>query len=149
MRYGYFADDRREYVITRPDTPVPWINYLGTDGYFGTVSNTAGGFSWAPGRLPVLVTFNMSRPVSSYETGISRGTGFRDSRQDLLGAVQLVPERSRERILDLAAAQFASGGAFHQYQPPPRPAAPRSSTRPSSSATRGRPDHREPAGRHR
>src|ERR1700728_2729029 len=46
MRYGYFDDDRREYVITRPDTPVPWINYLGTDGHFGTVSNTAGGYSW-------------------------------------------------------------------------------------------------------
>lgn len=64
-----------------------------------------------------LVTFNLSRSVSSYETGISRGMGFRDSCQDLLGAVQLVPERSRERILDLAATQFASGGAFHQYQP--------------------------------
>ena len=64
-----------------------------------------------------LVTFNMSRSVSSYETGISRGMGFRDSCQDLLGAVQLVPERSRERILDIAATQFASGGAYHQYQP--------------------------------
>jgi cellobiose phosphorylase len=59
----------------------------------------------------------MSRSVSSYETGISRGMGFRDSCQDLLGAVQLVPERSRERILDIAATQFASGGAYHQYQP--------------------------------
>jgi cellobiose phosphorylase len=64
-----------------------------------------------------LVTFNMSRSVSSYETGISRGMGFRDSCQDLLGAVQLVPGRSRERILDIAATQFASGGAYHQYQP--------------------------------
>jgi cellobiose phosphorylase len=64
-----------------------------------------------------MVTFNLSRSVSSYETGISRGMGFRDSCQDLLGAVQLAPERSRERILDLAATQFASGGAFHQYQP--------------------------------
>jgi cellobiose phosphorylase len=64
-----------------------------------------------------LVTFNMSRSVSSYETGISRGMGFRDSCQDLLGAVQFVPERSRERILDIAATQFASGGAYHQYQP--------------------------------
>ena len=64
-----------------------------------------------------LVTFNMSRSVSSYETGISRGMGFRDSCQDLLGAVQLAPERSRDRILDLAATQFASGGAYHQYQP--------------------------------
>ncbi|MGH3245381.1 MAG: GH36-type glycosyl hydrolase domain-containing protein, partial [Trebonia sp.] len=64
-----------------------------------------------------LVTFNLSRSVSSYETGISRGMGFRDSCQDLLGAVQLVPERARERILDLATTQFASGGAYHQYQP--------------------------------
>jgi cellobiose phosphorylase len=64
-----------------------------------------------------LVTFNMSRSVSSYETGISRGMGFRDSCQDLLGAVQLAPEPARERILDLAATQFASGGAYHQYQP--------------------------------
>jgi cellobiose phosphorylase len=64
-----------------------------------------------------MVTFNLSRSVSSYETGISRGMGFRDSCQDLLGAAQLAPERSRQRILDLAATQFASGGAFHQYQP--------------------------------
>jgi cellobiose phosphorylase len=64
-----------------------------------------------------LVTFNLSRSVSSYETGISRGMGFRDSCQDLLGAVQLAPERARERILDLATTQFASGGAYHQYQP--------------------------------
>jgi cellobiose phosphorylase len=64
-----------------------------------------------------MVTFNMSRSVSSYETGISRGMGFRDSCQDLLGSVQLAPERARGRILDLAATQFASGGAYHQYQP--------------------------------
>ncbi len=64
-----------------------------------------------------LVTFNMSRSVSSYETGISRGMGFRDSCQDLLGAVQLDGPRARQRILDLAATQFASGGAYHQYQP--------------------------------
>jgi cellobiose phosphorylase len=64
-----------------------------------------------------LVTFNMSRSVSSFETGISRGMGFRDSCQDLLGSVQLDPGRARQRILDLAATQFASGGAYHQYQP--------------------------------
>jgi cellobiose phosphorylase len=64
-----------------------------------------------------LVTFNMSRSVSSFETGISRGMGFRDSCQDLLGSVQLAPERARERIIDLAATQFANGGAYHQYQP--------------------------------
>ncbi|MGH3421990.1 MAG: hypothetical protein ACRDOD_20635, partial [Streptosporangiaceae bacterium] len=45
MRYGYFDDEQREYVITRPDTPLPWINYLGTDAYFGIISNTAGGYS--------------------------------------------------------------------------------------------------------
>jgi cellobiose phosphorylase len=64
-----------------------------------------------------LVTFNMSRSMSSYESGIGRGMGFRDSCQDLLGSVQLDPVRARVRIRDLAATQFASGGAFHQYQP--------------------------------
>ena len=46
MRYGYFDDQRREYVITRPDTPLPWINYLGCEDYFGIISNTAGGYSF-------------------------------------------------------------------------------------------------------
>ncbi|MFX0124454.1 MAG: glycosyl transferase, partial [Candidatus Hodarchaeota archaeon] len=46
MRYGYFDDNQREYVITRPDTPIPWINYLGCEKYFGIISNTAGGYSF-------------------------------------------------------------------------------------------------------
>ena len=46
MRYGYFDDQHREYVITRPDTPLPWINYLGNEAYFGIISNTAGGYSF-------------------------------------------------------------------------------------------------------
>src|SRR5215472_17337816 len=45
MRYGHFDDERREYVIARPDTPVPWINYLGSDEFFGIISNTAGGYT--------------------------------------------------------------------------------------------------------
>lgn len=64
-----------------------------------------------------MATFNMSRSASFYESGIGRGLGFRDSNQDLLGFVQMVPGRARERILDIAATQLASGGAFHQYQP--------------------------------
>ena len=64
-----------------------------------------------------MVTFNMSRSASYFESGIGRGMGFRDSNQDLLGFVHLVPERSRERILELAATQLQNGGAFHQYQP--------------------------------
>ena len=46
MRYGHFDDQHREYVITRPDTPLPWINYLGCEAYFGIISNTAGGYSF-------------------------------------------------------------------------------------------------------
>ncbi len=64
-----------------------------------------------------MATFNMSRSASFYESGIGRGLGFRDSNQDLLGFVQMVPERARERILDLAATQLDTGGAYHQYQP--------------------------------
>jgi cellobiose phosphorylase len=59
----------------------------------------------------------MSRSTSFYESGIGRGMGFRDSNQDLLGFVHMMPERSRERILDIAATQKPTGGAYHQYQP--------------------------------
>ncbi len=64
-----------------------------------------------------MVTFNLSRSASLYESGIGRGMGFRDSNQDLLGFVHMVPERARERILDIAATQLPTGGAYHQYQP--------------------------------
>jgi len=64
-----------------------------------------------------MVTFNMSRSASYFESGIGRGMGFRDSNQDLLGFVHLVPERARARILDIAATQFPDGSAYHQYQP--------------------------------
>jgi cellobiose phosphorylase len=65
----------------------------------------------------VMTTFNLSRSASLFESGIGRGMGFRDSNQDLLGFMHLIPERARERILDLAATQLPSGGAYHQYQP--------------------------------
>lgn len=65
----------------------------------------------------VMITFNLSRSASYFESGIGRGMGFRDSNQDLLGFVQLAPARARQRILDLAATQLPSGGAYHQYRP--------------------------------
>ncbi len=64
-----------------------------------------------------MITFNMSRSASYFESGIGRGMGFRDSNQDLLGFVHMAPERARQRLLDLAATQLPSGGAYHQYQP--------------------------------
>jgi cellobiose phosphorylase len=64
-----------------------------------------------------MVTFNMSRSASYYESGIGRGMGFRDSCQDLLGFVHLIPDRARERIIDIASTQFENGSAYHQYQP--------------------------------
>lgn len=64
-----------------------------------------------------MVTFNLSRSASLFESGVGRGLGFRDSNQDLLGFVHMVPDRARQRLLDLAATQRKSGGAYHQYQP--------------------------------
>jgi len=64
-----------------------------------------------------MATFNMSRSASLYETGIGRGMGFRDSNQDLLGFVHMIPGRARERILDIAATQLSDGTCYHQYQP--------------------------------
>ena len=55
MKYGYFDDQNREYVITRPDTPAPWANYLGSTEYGAIISNQAGGYSFrksgANGRI--------------------------------------------------------------------------------------------------
>ena len=64
-----------------------------------------------------MVTFNMSRSASFYESGTGRGMGFRDSCQDLLGFVHLIPDAARQRILDIASTQFENGSAYHQYQP--------------------------------
>ncbi len=64
-----------------------------------------------------MVTFNMSRSASYYESGIGRGMGFRDSCQDLLGFMHIIPKRARERIIDIASIQFEDGSTYHQYQP--------------------------------
>jgi cellobiose phosphorylase len=70
---------------------------------------------WNPYQC--MVTFNMSRSASFFESGIGRGMGFRDSNQDLIGFVHQVPERARQRIIDIASTQFEDGSAYHQYQP--------------------------------
>ncbi len=66
MRYGYFDDERREYVITRPDTPAPWANYLGSPEYGAIISNNAGGYSFAKsganGRILRYVFNNFDQP---------------------------------------------------------------------------------------
>ena len=64
-----------------------------------------------------MVTFCMSRSASFFESGIGRGMGFRASNQDLVGFVHQIPERARQRIIDIASTQFPDGGCYHQYQP--------------------------------
>ncbi len=64
-----------------------------------------------------MVTFNLSRSASYFESGIGRGMGFRDSNQDILGFVHQIPDRARQRLIDLAATQLEDGGCYHQYQP--------------------------------
>ncbi|WP_075591418.1 GH36-type glycosyl hydrolase domain-containing protein [Labilibacter marinus] len=64
-----------------------------------------------------MITFCFSRSASFFESGIGRGMGFRDSNQDLIGFVHQVPERARQRIIDIASTQFPDGGCYHQYQP--------------------------------
>ena len=68
-------------------------------------------------QVQCMATFNLSRSASGYETGIGRGMGYRDSNQDILGFVHLLPERARQRILDIASTQLSDGTCFHQYQP--------------------------------
>ncbi len=93
-----------------------WENFLSRfntscpDQHINLMANT-----W--NQYQCMVTFNLSRSASLFETGIGRGMGFRDSNQDLLGFVHMVPQRARQRILDIAATQLSDGGCYHQYQP--------------------------------
>lgn len=64
-----------------------------------------------------MITFCFSRSASFFESGVGRGMGFRDSNQDLIGFVHQIPERARERIVDIASTQFSDGSCYHQYQP--------------------------------
>ena len=65
-----------------------------------------------------VVTYNFARSASYFESGIGRGIGFRDTSQDMLGAVHQLPQkRIRDRLFDVAATQFEDGSAYHQFQP--------------------------------
>ena len=70
---------------------------------------------WNPYQC--MITFNLSRSVSFFESGIGRGIGFRDSNQDILSFIHMAPTQTKKRILDLATTQLKTGGAYHQYQP--------------------------------
>ena len=68
MKFGHFDDTNLEYVITQPDTPLPWINYLGSEAYFGLISNTAGGYSfYKDARLRRLTRYRYNN--APYDTG--------------------------------------------------------------------------------
>ena len=71
-KYGHFDDKNREYVITDPKTPWPWINYLGNEDFFSLISNTAGGYSFykdakfrrqvVPGDLKLIIFRHLTPP---------------------------------------------------------------------------------------
>ena len=93
-----------------------WNSYLGKlkvetiDPDFNTMVNV-----W--NQYQCRVTFDWSRYVSFYETGIGRGMGFRDCAQDVIGVVQAFPLRVRQRIISLAKNQFLDGHVYHIYFP--------------------------------
>ena len=76
MKYGYFDESKKEYVITRPDTPAPWVNYLGSPEYGAIVSNNAGGYSFAKsganGRL-LRYVFNQFDEIYLYQRQRQQG----------------------------------------------------------------------------
>ena len=96
MRYGHFDDERREYVITRPDTPLPWINYLGSEDYFALLSNTAGGYSfYRDARLRRLIRYRYNNApldvggrflyVRDDDTGDYWNPGWQPTQRELDG----------------------------------------------------------------
>ncbi len=60
-RYGHFDDQHREYVITDPKTPWPWINYLGNEDFFSLISNTAGGSTLTTTETSGILDGNLAR----------------------------------------------------------------------------------------
>ncbi len=114
MQYGYFDEEKREYVITRPDTPAPWANYLGSPAYGAIISNNAGGYSFeksgANGRI-IRYIFNqfdrpgryiylrdndtkdfwsaswqpVGKPLDTYKSECRHGTGYTDIRAEYAG----------------------------------------------------------------
>ena len=70
MKYGYFDDDNREYVITHPNTPKPWVNYLGSPEYGAIISNNAGGYSFAKsganGRICAMFSIILTNQVAIF-----------------------------------------------------------------------------------
>jgi len=109
--------DTKEKVLNAfNELKTKWVNLLSTlhvesdNDKFDRMVNI-----W--NQYQCMVTFNMSRSASYYESGTGRGMGFRDSCQDLLGFLHLIPEKSRERIKDIASIQFEDGSTYHQYQP--------------------------------
>ncbi|MDQ8205688.1 hypothetical protein [Pelagicoccus sp. SDUM812003] len=91
----------KQLSVFQVETPCPIMNRMGN--------------AW--NQAQCMATFNLSRSASLFESGIGRGMGYRDSNQDLLGFVHMVPDKARQRILDISATQMSSGLCFHQYQP--------------------------------
>jgi cellobiose phosphorylase len=139
-----YTENAQEAKFEPPGSAVPNVGaaraaierYLRVDGVEGALQRLRAGWDDLLGHLQIstpdehadrivnvwnqyqcMATFNLGRSASSFDVGIGRGIGFRDACQDLLGFVHLVPERARQRILDLAATQLPDGGAWHQYQP--------------------------------
>lgn len=94
----YWDDLLSSFQVNSPD---PIINRMGN--------------IW--NQYQCMATFNLSRSASLYESGIGRGMGYRDSNQDILGFVHMIPSRARQRILDIASTQLSDGTCYHQYQP--------------------------------
>ena len=81
MQYGHFDDARREYVITTPRTPLPWINYLGSEDFFTLFSNTAGGYSfYRDARLRRLTRYRYNNAPLDQE-GFHLYIGFTEKRE--------------------------------------------------------------------
>ena len=96
---------------------IAWTKNLGSFQVTESPDAVAARMANTWNQYQCMATFNLSRSASMYETGIGRGMGYRDSNQDILGFVHMLPARARERILDIAATQLSDGTCYHQYQP--------------------------------
>ena len=118
MKFGFFDDLNKEYVITTPQTPYPWINYLGSQEFFSLISNTAGGYSfYRDARLRRLTRYRYNNvPVDDggkyfylYDNGDFWSPGWKPVKKDLnkyecrhgLGYTKITGERNGVEVSQL------------------------------------------------
>ena len=131
MKFGYFDDAKREYVINTPKTPYPWINYLGSEDFFGLISNTSGGYCfYKDARLRRITRYRYNNvPVDNggryfyvYDDGDYWAPGWMPVKKELdryecrhgMGYTKITGERNGVEVSQISFVPLHYAGEVHK-----------------------------------